>query len=733
MALDVKVGSFNSAAGVNSINVGFQPKLVILWGKYANTDYPANTKESYSYGASAGPGTDCALHQDNGEDIWRKIGGVISGYSVYLVNMVTGLQLAAQISQLTATGFDINFTTHGKSETIYYLALGGSDIANASVGSFDFPTGSSYSQNLGYQPDALILFGVVGTPVGTDRSKPPISVGFFDGTTQYSEGHSERSDGSADRGGWKLGAINAMPAEGTTGTITSILYEVTAAFNSTGFDLTKTVGGTTQAAHCFIAIKGPQFKVGTKDTATATGADSITGIGFTPSALLTAGDGRDNISGNYGKPNREFYGVSDALSNFSVGGVTQQDSYPDRSWRDGTRSISFQDYSNGVITGAAVTGFSADTISLNWDVVSTSVRTVGYLAIGPAATGGGTPLDVDRILLPEWRASLILDRIPNIEWRASSNFDGAAPIESLTSFASSKVIPAEWTAGSVFDRAVPIEWRSTLNLNRIIPIEQLSSILMDRTNIVEWLSAFIADDITPVEWLLTLSASKAVPIEWLGSQSINADRQLLIEWLANSDFTRAVLIGWPESLFLDRKSPAEWLASVSSDTTIPIEWLGSQAINADRTLLVEWRTSADLSRVHLIEWLRNLSTSKTTPIETLSLLTPLRTVPVEWLGSQAINADRALPIEWAATLQLSRDAPIDWTVLLEALYNINVEALSGLSLDRKVLVEWDSQTPIFVPGNPLFWKVVKEGRGSFWKVVSKNRGTTWKVRKSDRN
>ncbi len=390
MALDVKVGSFTSASGVNSINVGFKPKLVILLGKYANSDYPANTKESYCYGASTGPGTDCVVHQDNREDIWGKIGGVISGYSIYLANMVTGVELAAQIYQLTDTGFDINFTTHAKSETIYYLALGGSDITNSSVGSFDFPTGSTYSQNLGYRPDALILFGIVGTPVGTDRSKPPISIGFYDGTTQYSEGHSERSDGSADRGGWKLGAINAMPTEGTTGTVTSTLYEVTAAFTSTGFDLTKTVGGTTQAAHCFIAIKGPQCKVGTKDTATAAGADSITGIGFTTSAVLTTGDGRDNVSGNYGKPNREFYGVSDATSNFAVGSVSQQDNYPDRSWRDGTRSISFQDYSNGVITGATITGFAADTISLNWDTVSASIRTFGYLAIGAAPTAGNT-------------------------------------------------------------------------------------------------------------------------------------------------------------------------------------------------------------------------------------------------------------------------------------------------------------------------------------------------------
>ncbi len=388
MALDKKVGSFSSAAGTQTITVGFQPKALLF---FARAKYGAND-HMITHGFATGVNnqgctTSCGDYY-SGYDR----GGILNTHAIWLISNDPATREQGRVSAIGATGFDITWDTYTSSRTIYYVALGGSDLANAAAGALVYSGTANYAETgLGFQPDCLLGLGynrddAVALTFGDNPRPIGITTGFaLSPADQHSFGAQSSWNSDTDStSGHKVGSIIVIP-----GRSSGIDVDVTLqSFDAGGFTLAKGTG-TEDVGIVYLALKGLQYNIGVNQQPTTVGDQALTGFGFPPQLLLAHHAGNANADGVFTEPEARGFGAGDGTVMGAVSQVSALNSYQFGSRLDTNQIITTCAVGDSIVASASLKSLDADGITLNWTTADTVVRNFGWLAIGPAAAGGG--------------------------------------------------------------------------------------------------------------------------------------------------------------------------------------------------------------------------------------------------------------------------------------------------------------------------------------------------------
>jgi len=397
MALSVKVVEFNvTGTGSTAITgVGFQPKLVIIAAANTNASTTAATS-NFSFGAA----TSSSARWSAG---WRATDNAptMATSRVFKSDKVisqtnedgNAAVFEADFTSMDADGFTINVGTHpGIDRRCVALCLGGTDL-DVAVGTFQ--TGTTTGANisavtgLSFQPKAVITSSTVLTAGHAVHARAMLGLASGASNEWVSSGYdNDNSAASSTAHAYKTDAYLYLGAPTSTVNI-DIDFNT---FNSDGWD-----HNITTAANDFligyIALGGTvQFYVGNAAQKTSTGTNATTGVGFEPSALITAmglrtTSGVDLSTGDF------FYHVGFMTSTAEVGLAQFSDDNTADSevayGYDATNSVYVitDDATPTVPAQAKYSAFGSDGFTLDWVTADATARLFGFLAIGAAAAG----------------------------------------------------------------------------------------------------------------------------------------------------------------------------------------------------------------------------------------------------------------------------------------------------------------------------------------------------------
>lgn len=299
-ALDVAVGHFNTTTNVATTQVevnispAFTPKCLIFWvGRRTDT---SNAVGSATAGFGVGFATStsarnsvAAMAVDN--NATSDVQSIRANAAAVSVAAASGIDGQLDFVSFDADGFTLVIDdAFSASFTVNYIALGGSDVTNCTVGSFTTSTGAGDVSvtGVGFQPDTVWLLDATFTATDpTTTSALNLSVGVAAGAGDPNDAVTaifEPTDGADPMDTKRYGrAGESWASFATTGTING-RGSVTA-WGADGFTFNKVEAVTNKTIY-YLAIKGPQFVVGNALTQTDTSTDSSTGaLGFTPSLV----------------------------------------------------------------------------------------------------------------------------------------------------------------------------------------------------------------------------------------------------------------------------------------------------------------------------------------------------------------------------------------------------------------------------------------------------------------
>jgi len=397
MSLLTKVGSFAAATttGAHSVTgVGFQPKLLFWWGNGRTTDghnaYTGgtpNTDQPWSFGICAVSGASSDQACVASEEDFTAGGPLYTGdgYHVKSAGTTHGIRFDGTPGTgvtLDSDGFTPNYLDALNASVINYMALGGTSLQTKILGAFDisgFATGNHSFTGMGFQPDAVILWGGTVNSAGigfvsSTTSRFSMSNGFLTNAAEYFRSdkafvcmYHETKDYEAD--------IVSFDADGCTINFSTI--NGAASGNPMNFVV--------------LGLKGVNMKAGTFTEPATTGNHGVTGVGFQPTALLL-----NSLMYPASTVPQNQTAISGGGASWAAGGTdgTNQGAIAYRSWTDGctylsrTKCYGSMNDTGTVTAEAAITSFDTDGFTLNWSSVSGNSDVLGYFAFAPV---GGTP------------------------------------------------------------------------------------------------------------------------------------------------------------------------------------------------------------------------------------------------------------------------------------------------------------------------------------------------------
>lgn len=281
--------------------LGFAPQLVLFWasGQTSATDAVGAQDQQLCFGFATSATSRRAQngYSQNGATTTRCRAGYSDVAVVEVCDNTTDLVGELDIQSFDAGGFTAVIDNQFPFDLrVHWLAIGGGDITNLSVDSFQVTTAGT-TQSIttpGFQADCLLLVtgGRVVTAPPNAGADSTIFIGANDGTRQWCAGsgantavvlgvtQSLRHGRSGSSLALCIGPVGAIAVEGVT------------AITSTGFDVTwDSTPGTAQWVF-YVAIKGGKWRVDSLTTR-VDGADiAKSGFGFQPTAAFFASVGQ---------------------------------------------------------------------------------------------------------------------------------------------------------------------------------------------------------------------------------------------------------------------------------------------------------------------------------------------------------------------------------------------------------------------------------------------------------
>lgn len=413
MALDVKRGTFVLAStdtGTKSVTgLGFTPKAVILWVSKAGADETWTADFAWGIGFMTDSEQGTCFFNDRENGGTSDVGGgssTAAALQFQLDNVPTlDFSLTKPGSPFSSGQFDLTISDQAAANRIiHYIALGGSDITDAFVGSFlNSMTSTNATQDVAIasfgQPD-LIFFATNHIGSGTD----PLLGAAFGGigfgvaasdTLSHAISYAQ-DDGEA---AMDCGCFNAARAlhvlRDAAAPATDLELELDAKANwpANGFRMISPVNGTAQTNHriFYLALKGTFSKtVGLTNSPTADGNVDID-AGFTPKLALFMTDGlagHDSMDTASADNVALSLGAYDGASQGCIVGLQDDGNTNCISWSfsDADKSLRMEPPSDTHTNrGLATASFpGGNTVRTAWTGVGATARRFGYLVLGDA-------------------------------------------------------------------------------------------------------------------------------------------------------------------------------------------------------------------------------------------------------------------------------------------------------------------------------------------------------------
>jgi hypothetical protein len=360
--------------------LGFQPKVVLFWAAYNTADGRTNGPGRFSWGAAADDGGTvtqgyaCLHSLDNqaaavdarGLNTTACLKGLIAAATTVTVDF------ELDFGSFVSDGFDVVWTDPPATAGIkvHFLALGGSDVERARVGSFTTTTLVA-TQNVtvaaGFGRPNLVFAACIGntSTLGDAAEDAWLSLGC------YSVGSSaarntvlwDNDTSAAQTVGMHQDAnlISSYNASTFAIEMEATLTASQASWPTDGFQVSYTDQAAATNPVVYVAVKGSfSNAVGIATTQTTLNGTSDFNAGFAPTAALTWG---------FNMPaSTAIYMADSGLANLGTFGIGGYDGT-----REGCAGVSFDDGNATMQTG-------------NWHC-----ETKGWWAIDPNATVGNPP------------------------------------------------------------------------------------------------------------------------------------------------------------------------------------------------------------------------------------------------------------------------------------------------------------------------------------------------------
>lgn len=398
MALDAKVGQFNLEhldTGVfeqSVTGVGFTPKCIIFWSPASAIEVGDSRQFSrFSIGISDGTNNRCITY-NSGRGILSD-GSVESNTLRRVGDDVLERQSGGGGTtwNFTVQSFDIdgftiffnNKAAEDEEDAIFYLALGGDDITNAAVGSFDSQAGTARQfVNVGFRPDFLFIMGA-NTPVGLDDS--------------VSLNHAVLSIGMASRKDQYVCGMRATNNALVTDTGATIREDIIATFAETTNDLISLASinafldeefvldweVSTPLRYFYLALAGPSIRVGINQAPDVATKKSIPNMGFAPKAMLALSNNVIPTVPNLQSNVAFSFGGGDATSNYVVSNSDPAGATPGaaRQERD-DKLLLIQTPKGNTRAIAEIHDLGVNEITLDWELADPPAQRFAYVAFG---------------------------------------------------------------------------------------------------------------------------------------------------------------------------------------------------------------------------------------------------------------------------------------------------------------------------------------------------------------
>lgn len=403
MSFQTKKGSFAmplTGTTVPVTGVGFTPKAVIFWAtRQTATGFANGSDLSVGFATSASQrycatvtmldataaATATAVHRQDS--------------NLCLVTQMTAggtSQVTLDLTSLDADGFTVTSAIPAGTPVaviVHYLALGGSDLANAYVGNAapSSGTGAKTITGVGFQPDCVLVIDTTLTTIGSAFSNGNLALAAFTGSGARSA--EIRTRDSVNPTQTLQYQVNKAVATYSNAADTVDHEATLTTMDSDGFTLNYTTRASANAFG-FLALKGGNYHVGVQTQKTSTGTKATTGVGFLPTGLLlfgcsaTANASVDLTQGHLalGATDGSAQGCSfiSATDNVATS-ETRMVTLTTKTIRHATNPATTD-------AEAAITSFDADGYTLDWTTADATAREFVAVSFGSTvvASSAGT-------------------------------------------------------------------------------------------------------------------------------------------------------------------------------------------------------------------------------------------------------------------------------------------------------------------------------------------------------
>ena len=390
-------GAFQSGTAASTVvvtGVGFVPKLIIFFGQeLAATDPldPVGGTIGGFFGASDG-----TVHFVNA---FRHVDGSSATSCVArndaCIEYIGSDAGRGTVTAMSTDGFTVTFSEAPDTDRfINFLALGGEDMTNVAIGEFDFAGTSGSVTGVGFLPELVIVSLAGDADHNTDLADlSQLTLAAWDGTTDNGTGFAYKKENhTIDTARSTLqtdaGSAESIQAFDNDGSGSPDAGANWTSFDADGFSWTQAVEGAIFRGF-YIAFKGGSYFVG-KETSpiSTTGNEAITGVGFTPDALLAFTISIAAEAANAAGP---VIGAATASGAVCYMGWVSEHDTDNAVAAQGTDQflpmMDPTDFSGSFDEECAFVSFGSDGFTVNWTVSEAAENDWGYIAFA----GGSAP------------------------------------------------------------------------------------------------------------------------------------------------------------------------------------------------------------------------------------------------------------------------------------------------------------------------------------------------------
>lgn len=366
---------------------GFTPKVVLMW---CTDQTAAGTAANaiFALGASSAPSVKQAVNvasEDNvATTVTRRDGTAVR--MIHLRSTAGTIIGSANLDSLGADGFTLDWVTvDGTSRLWHWLALGGEEL-EVDIDDFAKSTGAAPDTQavtgVGFRPDVLILFT---TDTINDASDAQIGIGF---AAANGEQAGAASMGNAQAAASTRHKLLAKALTMLYPTVNSTLFEGGVdSFDADGFTITWSTNDATAHRIRYIALKGLRGFVeqtASPSSGTPPVAQSVTGVGFAPKAVLflTAHDSAGTSIGGHGSLS---LGVAVSSSDQRCAGFFDEHAADPTNAvqdHDDDACLSIFNASGSIDAVGELDAMTQDGFDLSWTTLTVAETAFAFLALG---------------------------------------------------------------------------------------------------------------------------------------------------------------------------------------------------------------------------------------------------------------------------------------------------------------------------------------------------------------